>query len=932
MQSLTSQLIRPHSITYRSSYQPQFQDDLTRSNTANSVTASTISDTGSVSTSTHGSPKSFSAHHFIQWQVKTESNLKEKEGKLTASLSITNRLNDELLKIRSNNEAISSQTKFLEQEQISLLQTFDKAKSEVLKMTEQLKRVKFVSDKFSFVNDGLSSTETQRSEDVDVLAGEIANLRLSYDSKIDHVVSLISSEQELLKSVQDALKVNREAKVTNLEDLGSCLRKIKEDLGSLSARVQGLGVKSSFLKETIDSLELKVKSNSESTILKTKENFEKESNLGKKFLQMEQEEVVLSSKLGNLDQELTKSDKSSKKVLTDLELKQEEIKYFKNLLSEHLMSIKARSEEEENLQLELSKSDKIVDGLNFQLDNIEKLKNEIVCLKNVLGKSESQRLEIAGKVGKLVEVDNLKDHLEAENFSLCQDIHNLETQVNSRTTEIADLKDVLKSNDLSSQKKESNLKSLIKDNKTLMTLKDYLGVEEKELNSRSSGLMTRRKEMEDELDVLKKRESIELEKDLKIEVENYIKLLDDKKRSFHDAEVKIAKLKDKRKELKDLIESKQDQIKTFDEKITFSTESSKETSGSDKELQKQLQNLRTKLRKHDQELSKINGQVDQRTLTEGKLKEDLIKAEKEEVKINEIVVNLGAEVENLKSSMIILEAELAKGNALENQMKLNLEQIKRLEKSVSARKRSLTSATKSHEKLMKQFDKNSNSLQSLKSEASQVEENLRKNQSLKEDLNKEMILEKELSNFSSPTTGLSPNDLRASQSVIDQLEDFKSKLTSEHKLMVREYEGTLICKERENERLLKDLQDDIERLSKNFESNSTKLEILMVDLEKIDENVDVNDEASKVLNQVEEAKNSLAALERHLKDRKEEGTKLESQLENLKQYDDSPNPSGRFFKTPRSQALPFYKSPIIPSPRKKMATGDVKTPPSTPRR
>ena len=446
MQSLTAQLTRPHSITSNRSYHPQFQDDLTRSNTANSVTASTLSDSGSVRTaSAHGSPspKSFSAHHFIQWQVKTESNLKEKEGKLTASLSITNRLNDELLKIRCNNEAISSQTKFLEQEQISLLQTFDKAKSEVLKMTEQLKRVKLGSKKFSFLKDGLVSGETQRSEDVDVLAGKITNLRLSHDSKIDHVVSLISSEQQLLKSAQDAFTVNREAKVTNLEDLGSCLRKIKEDLGSLSARVQGLGVKSSFLKETVDSLELKAKLNSESTILKTKENFEKESNFEKKFLQMEQEEVVLSSKSGNLDQELTKSDKSSKKVLTDLELKQEEIKYFKNLLSEHLMSIKARSEEEGNLQLELSKNEKIIDGLNIQLENIDKLKNEIVCLKNVLGKSESQRLEIAGKVGKLVEVDNLKDHLEAENFSLCQDIHKLETQVNSRTTEIADLKDVV---------------------------------------------------------------------------------------------------------------------------------------------------------------------------------------------------------------------------------------------------------------------------------------------------------------------------------------------------------------------------------------------------------------------------------------------------------------------------------------------------------
>merc|ERR1712025_782321 len=260
------------------------------------------------------------------------------------------------------------------------------------------------------------------------------------------------------------------------------------------------------------------------------------------------------------------------------------------------------------------------------------------------------------------------------------------------------------------------------------------------------------------------------------------------------------------------------------------------------------------------------------------------------------------------------------------------EQIKRLEKNLSVSKRSLTSATKSHEKLMKQFDKNSNSLLSLKSESSEFEEILKKNQSMEKDLNKEIIsLEKELSNYINSSNEVSPNVQRVSQSVIDQQEDFKSKLTSEHRIMVREYAGTLICKERENEKSLKDLKDDIERLSKSLESNSTKLKVLMADLEKIDEDEDMNDGAFKIFNQVEEAKNSLTSLERHLKERREEGTKLESQLENLKQYD-SPNPAGRFFKTPRTQALPSYKSPIIPSPRKKMATGDVKTPPSTPRR
>merc|ERR1712048_657890 len=178
-------------------------------------------------------------------------------------------------------------------------------------------------------------------------------------------------------------------------------------------------------------------------------------------------------------------------------------------------------------------------------------------------------------------------------------------------------------NELSSQKKEADLKTLAKGVMHLMTLKDDLDVEENELNSRSSKLMTRRKEKEKEVDNLKKEKSNTVEKDLNIEVLNYNESLDIKKNSYNDEEVKFAKLKDKRKELMALIESKQDQIKTFDEKITFRKESFGDTSRSDKDLRKQLQNLRTKLRKQDKELSKINGQVDQRTQIESKLKEEL---------------------------------------------------------------------------------------------------------------------------------------------------------------------------------------------------------------------------------------------------------------------------------------------------------------------
>merc|ERR1712133_318559 len=152
--------------------------------------------------------------------------------------------------------------------------------------------------------------------------------------------------------------------------------------------------------------------------------------------------------------------------------------------------------------------------------------------------------------------------------------------------------------------------------------------------------ISRMKEMTDEINFVKGNYSDFNEEEFKIEVSNFIKLLDDKKRLLNDQEVEIIKLKDKRKELKASIKTKHDLIKTFDDKLTSSKDSSRDTSGSDK----QLQNLKTKLRKHEKEISKMNGQIDQRKQTESNLKEELNKAEKEENKINEIIGNLGAEV------------------------------------------------------------------------------------------------------------------------------------------------------------------------------------------------------------------------------------------------------------------------------------------------
>ena len=179
----------------------------------------------------------------------------------------------------------------------------------------------------------------------------------------------ISSHQHELKTVQDALDVNRRSKLTDTENLGSSLRKTKEDSESILARKDVLKKKTTILKESVDSLEKKAKFDSEKIVARTEENFETESNFNKESLKLDQEQPGFSSKSENFVQELSKLEKSTQKIVTDLELSQEEVTYFKNLLSEQLTSNKARSEEESNFQLVLSKNEKLVEDLNVSLEN-----------------------------------------------------------------------------------------------------------------------------------------------------------------------------------------------------------------------------------------------------------------------------------------------------------------------------------------------------------------------------------------------------------------------------------------------------------------------------------------------------------------------------------------------------------------------------------
>ena len=114
-----------------------------------------------------------------------------------------------------------------------------------------------------------------------------------------------------------------------------------------------------------------------------------------------------------------------------------------------------------------------------------------------------------------------------------------------------------------------------------------------------------------------------------------------------------------------------------------------------------------------------------------------------------------------------------------------------------------------------------------------------------------------------------------------------------------------------------------------------KLDKKFSELKQIEEIEEESSLSTKYLKDSEDLTASIAKLEAHYNERVEEGKKLEAQMESLKETDSShPTPSSKFFKTPRTMSS--YKSPVIPSPRKKLKTSGVSASvpvtPSTPRR
>merc|ERR1712110_1177622 len=231
-------------------------------------------------------------------------------------------------------------------------------------------------------------------------------------------------------------------------------------------------------------------------------------------------------------------------------------------------------------------------------------------------------------------------------------------------------------------------------------------------------------------------------------------------------------------------------------------------------------------------------------------------------------------INKLKESLSEVEAREANAKSTAEMLKRKLEAKKKLEKDLSKEKKVLIGANKNKDKMSKQLEKSSLDRNSIEISKDEHKKNLEEFLKLKESLTLELSnVEDQLSK--SNKVALSQGDAKKNsklvESVLKKFEKEKVTVQNELKYKVQEYKGILVCRDNDH-------NDSFKRLTKD----------------------------------VEEAK-----------DKEQEGAELLAKVDSLKKTD-SPAPSSKFFKTPRN--LSIYRSPTMPSPRKKLAK-DSKTAP-----
>jgi len=855
---------------------------------------------------------------FIKWQVSTELGLNEVQMKLEASKKISAKHAETIQKKIAENSKLQMDIDDIEKDNELLVKRLDEVKAETALLSSNVQFIKKGLSNVESFRQCFKSLEGERLETCKDLTSEFNNLKMKANNEIAKAdAKLFDKKQQVANELSKKdERINSEEKLIN--DLSSELKKAEERNKNLKKILKIKRTDIETMKISNDELEAKIKVAEEDLKTLKKENKDAEEKGLKDLQALEKAIEIVMKKINDNDAKYDEAKAQAEKLDSEYENHQDEVADLDALISDLDNDIVSLDERILEKKLEHQELLKTKEALTFKAEEVAALEGKHQGLKTVLQEEEMKSNRLQADVDSLLAIDIEKKSLDEHNLDLCNEIHGLEKEIQEKTSSLHELKESIKVNDnqiLDEECKGANF------SKVLAKLQEEIGELERSIEAEKDlSMLDSEAELSNKVatlnsDILSIEENLKiLNSSVAVSIEENKNLEEEMSKVSGSKEVLESEFDD----LKRSYESSKKQLEEVDMELAIFEASTNDSSAAIKESKKKLKTLDTKHSKLAKESSKLQKDLEKKTTVVADYTQELATIDSLLSESLDRVKILEEEIKTTKSaveSTLLHEKSVASNKELINSLN---EELAKEEKNLVTHQRSLTSAKKNSDKFSRQLESSTSTLDDLKNQAAALSKSLEEGQKTKEALNEEIkALESQLTPDLVLSQGISVSDQKIVDQVIKENEAVIARMVNEQNSMQREYEGLLFTKENDYKEALAKLKLKVDQSKQEFDSKSHLLVLKLKELKEVEEKCVAADQGSKIMAEVEDAKAAILQLETSLQERIEEGSKLEKQLESLKEtYGPTSN---KFFKTPRGRGI--LRGQITPSPRNKLAVG-----------
>ena len=860
----------------------------------------------------------FSVSGLLKWRVNREASLSAKKEKLKSQQLHVENQKSAIDELRSETEAIKAENQALERDVATQVDNLaivnkegEKAKIQLNQISKMVTGIAAFSGKLNFLHQKQLASQEE-------IAGQLSQLSLEHGTNTKAArdarkKSLKDFENDFIKVFEAERKIQKE----NFENDKLLLKKKEEAQMLMKSKIESLASNTAQLTEQIQRTygELQVLEEKELMLSEEERNLEALRDDLKTKLEMELNE---ESMIRSLQENVELKETELAKFTEDLEIVKDENTKVLLQLSSIEASTEETLEEEKNGEILISNLSNEEATLSQDLEVVHIVLTEVKNLEKQEEDAMSAKVSMKARVNNLNQVDRLKSELENATRKLSQEVHDYEKKVEDSNTEVTDRKKKLKEAEKVLTDLEQTMKSLTgrkeETAKEVESLKIQLDAKKSacllhasESKEKDEKIKVAKRELEDLQQKCSKTEKSLMIWKAELEAaESNSKVEEERARDISvSKDLLKSEVEAKSKEKKTLEEARQEQKKSIEEARLEEESLKKEKKNCSAQLEKLTKEVRQAEKKLEKKKAAYRLRCSEAADTEAKL-----------VSVDSEIASLSKQLEEDKEKLKKLDEAQAKHKESKGVLSALVASNKKVKKEITNKKRTLTSATKSKDKMKNQLGKVNGNLASIKSSVESLTQQLNKAREETEGLEEEKkALDEKLKGLDE----VLEKDLEREE---EKAQLTKRKLELEEELLIssREFKGILVTKEREFQTgYLKNIEEVIQEKERSLQSKKEELEENQkkaLEVSSDVENLEISNQ--KLLQEVTKSRSELQALEEELRLKTSRAGQAGPAAAFIPEESSNLSKRPRFFKTPRSP--PVYSSPLTPSPRKRLNT------------